>query len=337
MTDPYKRSGNGQFAKVADTNLKQAKQVAVDLFKEGGETIEKAVMYSFAKTTATALTTGGGLGSATTGAKATPSAIIKSVSGVIGKKTGGRQGETLGKIIGGAIGGSLTAGLPGAIAGGIAAAVPLDGESKNSVGAGLSELANQGQKRKPKGEGNMASPALAAIDKQLQSIGKEAQKQADRAQSSVSKELDKVGLTEAVDLTARTVGGFAANGAITEGLASGGINVAAKVAGGALGALPGAAMALGINGGGELGKKLGGKTGEVVGRTVGESIAGGVAAAIATGGVGTFAGAAIGGATGLATSNPASLGNIANDIGTVTQSTAKKLGDAAKKLSKSSN
>jgi hypothetical protein len=336
MTDPYKRSGNGQFAKVAKANAEQAKQIAADLSKQNGETIEKAVMYSFAKTTATALTTGGGLGSATTGAKATPAAIARSTGGVIGKKVGGKKGEALGKIIGGAIAGSLSAGLPGAIGGGIAAAVSLDGESKNSVGADLSKLTKQGQQPKPKGEGNMTSPALAEIDKQLQSIGKAAQNQASQVQSAVGKELDKAGLTEAADLTARTAGAFAVDGAITQGLTSGGINVAAKVAGGALGALPGAAMALGISGGGELGKRIGGKTGEVIGRTVGGSIAGGVAAAIATGGVGGFAGAAIGGATGLATSNPTSLGNIASDIGAGTQSTAKKLGDAAKRLNKPS-
>lgn len=334
-TDPYKRSNNGQFAKVASANLAKAKASAAILNSKEADTevTRQIVVSSFTKAATKALTEGEGAGSAIAGAKAARGGITYSLGALIGKNVAGKKGEAIGKIIGSAIGGGLSSGMPGAVAGAVATGVALDAESKKSIGTEIDKALGFDRAKpstKKIDESNVASPALAEIDRNISALKKEVGDRSNQVSSAIGKELDKRGLSEAADVAGRLTGSAATNGAISAALTKGGVGIIT----GAVAALPGAAMTLGVAGGGALGKKIGGKDGETIGRVLGGSLAGGMAAAVTTGGVGVLPAMAIGGATGLAMSNPNDIVHAGNSLGKAKDSFGKSLAHAAKQLTK---
>lgn len=335
MTDPYKRSGNGQFAKVASENLDKAKANAAILTSKAADTeaTRQIVVSSFTKAATTALASGEGGGSAITGAKASRGSILYSLGSLVGKKTAGKKGEAIGKIIASTLSGGLTSGIPGAIAGAVATSVALDAESKKIIGADVDKALGLSQS-KPKNnkadKANVASPVLAEIDRNISTLKKEVGDQSNQVSNAIGKELDKRGLSEAADIAGRTTASAATQGAVSAALTKGGPGLLY----GAASALPAAAMTLGVAGLGALGEKIGGKDGGVIGRALGGTIVGGMTAAVTTGGLGILPMMAIGGATGLAMSNPNDIVHTGKSLGKVKDSFGKSLAHAAKQLAK---
>lgn len=342
MDDPYKRSKNGQFAKVAADNARLAGEnfqsllsAPADLTTKAAnaETVRKSIAPLFVKVATTALAEGKSLGNSTVaGAKSTPALALGAIGSIAGKNIGGTRGEAVGKVLGSALGGALGGGVPGAIASGAATAIGLDSKLKSAL------VPNVGRSNAKKNDHSSiqkspTSPEIAAIESQIDDILAKTQAQSKILTKEIDKldrKLQKTGTKDGVDLTVRTGASFAANGAIVEGIASGG-NLA-KIASGAAKGLPGAGIALGVAGGGALGKKIAGTDGETIGRVLGGSLAAGVAATIATGGVGVLPAMAVGAATGLATSNPKDVAALAGKIERSGESMAKEIGRAAQKL-----
>lgn len=310
----YKRSKDGKFA------AKTAAQL------EREEEVRSSVISAFVGTTGSELAKGSSISSFGLGAKTTPSALAATLGGIVGQKLGGIKGESIGKIIGNTLVGGLTAGVPGAVANGVSTAIGLKDSSKKSLLADLdkaiwtpsNQAARSNRLKLQDNKGNLATPALVAIDKAIANAKIQSLKQASAVQVKIATELDKAGLSESAEAMLRSGAAGASGGAIKAGLTG-----SAGIITGGLRGVAGFGMGIGATAGAKIGKKLGGMAGEVAGSTMGGAIGGAVSAALGTGGIGMLPGMAVGSAVGLSMVEP-------NKI----ISTAKMLGDAANKLTK---